>query len=103
MSVTFSGVSVRDKSSTVSLTSTSITIPDAGSESFDGYYIWICWPSRLSGTRSFWVGGFEETFTESTVNTTPNQSSGGYAETFKMYRSPNYYSNDTISLEIKSA
>lgn len=61
-------------------------------------YVYYCYPSRFSGTPAFWLGGFETTFTELTDVSVTNSS--GYTETYKVYQSPNQYTDATFTLEV---
>ncbi len=77
------------------LTTTSIT-----TSAYDNY-IWVCYPSRLTGsTPTFKINGFVTTFNENTTASTANSASNPYLEEFKLWRSENTYNNATLTLEI---
>jgi len=77
------------------LSATDIVVPSDNS-----YFIWVCYPSRLSGTPTFKLGDFETSFTSNSVSDAENSSSNPYLEDFLMWRSPISYSGDTIKLTV---
>tara|TARA_R100000278_G_scaffold111728_3_gene89335 strand:+ start:6117 stop:7802 length:1686 start_codon:yes stop_codon:yes gene_type:complete len=77
------------------LSATDIVVPSDNS-----YFIWVCYPSRLSGTPTFKLGDFETSFTSTSISNAENSSSNPYLEDFLMWRSPISYSDDTIKLTV---
>ena len=61
-------------------------------------YYYYCYPSRFSGDPTFFIGGFDTPFTElSDVSVT---NSSGYVETYKVYQSPEQYTDATFTLQV---
>ena len=61
-------------------------------------YVYYCYPSRLSGTPSFVVNGFNTPFTQLTDVSVTNSS--GYAESYEVYQSPQQYTDATLTLQV---
>jgi len=77
--------------SNLSLSSTSLST--SGTQ-----YVYYCYPSRLSGTPSFKVNGFDTGFTQlSDVSVT---NSSGYVESYEVYQSPQQYTDASLTFEV---
>lgn len=61
-------------------------------------YVYYCYPSRLSGTPTFVVNGFNTAFTQLTDVSVTNSS--GYVESYEVYQSPQQYTDATLTLQV---
>tara|TARA_R100000734_G_C3306729_1_gene97235 strand:- start:429 stop:1391 length:963 start_codon:yes stop_codon:yes gene_type:complete len=77
--------------STLALSSTTATT--SGTQ-----YLFYCFPTRYSQTPTFFVNGFDTTFTQlSNVSVT---NSSGYQEDYEVWRSPQQYTNASFPFEV---
>lgn len=77
--------------SNLSLSSTSLST--SGTQ-----YVYYCYPSRLSGTPSFKVNGFDTGFTQLADVSVTNSS--GYVESYEVYQSPQQYTDASLTFEV---
>lgn len=61
-------------------------------------YVYYCYPSRLSGTPTFKVNGFDTAFTQLADVSVTNSS--GYVESYEVYQSPQQYTDATLTFEV---
>ena len=80
---------------TTSYTQSEVTIVTSA----DDNYVYYAYPSRITGTPTFKVNGFTTTFS-SVGEDKVNQASNGYTEEYKIWKSPQFYNDATLTFEV---